>query len=200
MNAETPVATAALENHTFDELKVGDEAKITRTVTSDDVQLFAAVTGDVNPAHLDPDYAATDLFHHVIVHGLWGAGLFSALLGVQLPGPGTIYLDQSLKFLRPVDIGDTITATVEVKEKRPEHQIVVFACRCVNQLGVCVIEGEAVVKAPTAKVVRPRPPLAEGAARAPRPLSRPTGTGQGRRTRREGACTSLRSGGGRRRG
>jgi phosphate butyryltransferase len=154
-------ATSVLENRTFDELAIGDAASVTKTVTSDDVQLFATMSGDVNPAHLDAEFAAQGIFHHVIVHGMWGAGLVSAALGVKLPGPGTIYLDQTLKFLRPVEIGDTITATVEVKEKRPEHHIVVLGCRCLNQHGVCVIEGQAVVKAPTQKVVRPRPVLAD---------------------------------------
>ena len=118
-----------VENRTFDELKVGDTASVTRTVTTDDVQLFATVSGDVNPAHLDAAYAKTDSFHRVIVHGMWGAGLISSVLGVKLPGPGTIYLDQSLKFTRPVDIGDTITATVAVTEKLPEHHVVHLDCR-----------------------------------------------------------------------
>jgi phosphate butyryltransferase len=148
-----------VENRTFDELKVGDTASVTRTVTTDDVQLFATVSGDVNPAHLDAAYAKTDSFHRVIVHGMWGAGLISSVLGVKLPGPGTIYLDQSLKFTRPVDIGDTITATVAVTEKLPEHHIVHLDCRCVNQAGEVVIVGQAVVKAPVEKVRRLRTEL-----------------------------------------
>lgn len=154
-----PASSAVLENRTFDELSIGDTASLTRTVTPDDVQLFAGVSGDINPAHLDPEFAAQGPFHHIIVHGLWGAGLISAVLGVQLPGPGTIYLDQSLKFLHPVEIGDTITAAVVVKEKRPEHRIVVLDCSCTNQHGVCVIAGEALVKAPARKVQLQRPVL-----------------------------------------
>ncbi|MEL6062057.1 MULTISPECIES: bifunctional enoyl-CoA hydratase/phosphate acetyltransferase [unclassified Methylobacterium] len=150
-----------VENHTFDELKVGDSAGITRTVTADDVQVFAAVSGDVNPAHLDPAFAQSDIFHRVIVHGMWGGALISGVLGVKLPGPGTIYLDQSLKFSHPVDIGDTITATVTVAEKKPPHQIVLLDCRCTNQRGEEVISGQAVVKAPTEKVRRPRIALPE---------------------------------------
>lgn len=150
-----------VENRTFDELKVGDSASITRSVTAEDVQLFAAVSGDVNPAHLDPAFAQTDIFHRVIVHGMWGGALISGVLGVKLPGPGTIYLDQSLKFTRPVDIGDAITATVTVAEKKPSHQIVLLDCRCTNQCGEEVISGQAVVKAPTEKVRRPRVALPE---------------------------------------
>ncbi len=80
-------------------------------MTQRDIDLFATVTGDVNPAHVDPAYAETDMFHHIIIHGMWGAGLISAVLGTKLPGPGTIYLGQDLRFRRPVSIGDTITAT-----------------------------------------------------------------------------------------
>jgi phosphate butyryltransferase len=152
---------AWIANRTFDEIAIGDSASLSRTVSLDDVQLFAFLSGDVNPAHLDPDYAKTDIFHRVIAHGLWGAGLISAVLGVELPGPGTIYLDQSLKFSRPVDIGDTITATVIVTEKRPDRRVVHLACTCANQRGEVVISGEAVVLAPTEKVRRPRPKLPE---------------------------------------
>jgi phosphate butyryltransferase len=157
-----------LENRTFDEIDIGDSASTSRTASERDVLLFAAVSGDVNPAHLDPAYAATDMFHHVIMHGLWGAGLISAVLGVQLPGPGSIYLEQTLKFLRPVEIGDTITATVQITEKRPEHHVVVLDCRCTNQRGETVIAGQAMVKAPTEKVRRLRP-LPPDVRLAPRP-------------------------------
>ena len=109
---------AMIENRTFDEIEVGDTASVTRTLEPEDIQLFALVSGDVNPAHLDAQYAATDMFRHVIAHGMWGGGLISAVLGTQLPGPGTIYLDQSLRFRRPVAPGDTITASVTVVEKR----------------------------------------------------------------------------------
>jgi phosphate butyryltransferase len=157
----TPADDAFVENRTFDELRVGDTASTTRAVTAEDVQLFAAVSGDVNPAHMDPAYAQNDIFHRVIVHGMWGGALISSVLGVKLPGPGTIYLDQSLKFTRPVDIGDTITATVAVVEKKSSHEIVLLDCRCTNQRGEEVISGQAVVKAPSEKVRRPRPALPE---------------------------------------
>lgn len=144
------------ENHTFDEIKVGDTACIVRTLTTRDIQLFALVSGDVNPAQLDADYAATDMVHRVIAHGMWGGGLISAVLGTELPGPGTIYLSQSLRFTRPVAVGDTITTSVTVIGKGPEHPVVVLQCLCVNQEGQDVITGEATVKAPTQKIRRPR--------------------------------------------
>ena len=145
-----------IENHTFDEIALGDTASISRTLTTEDIQLFALVSGDVNPAHLDADYAATDMFRRVIAHGMWGGGLISAVLGTELPGPGAIYLSQSLRFTRPVGVGDTITTTVTVLEKRPEHQVVLLQCQCINQDGMDVITGQAEVKAPTEKVRRPR--------------------------------------------
>ncbi|AOR80537.1 bifunctional enoyl-CoA hydratase/phosphate acetyltransferase [Novosphingobium resinovorum] len=144
-----------IENRTYDELRVGDTASTTRTLTTEDIQLFALVSGDVNPAHLDAEYAATDMFQRVIAHGMWGGGLISAVLGTELPGPGAIYLNQSLRFVRPVGVGDTITTSVTVREKR-EHGHVVLDCRCVNQDGKDVITGEAEVKAPTEKVRRAR--------------------------------------------
>ncbi|WBO24609.1 bifunctional enoyl-CoA hydratase/phosphate acetyltransferase [Sphingomonas abietis] len=150
-----------MENRTFDEISIGETASITRALTADDIQIFAAVSGDVNPAHLDLAYAETDMFHHVIAHGMWGAGLISAILGTELPGPGTIYLGQSLRFCHPVGLGDRITAAVTVIEKHPEHHIVLLDCRCVNQQGETVITGQAEVKAPSAKVRRPRVALPE---------------------------------------
>jgi phosphate butyryltransferase len=151
-----PMTAPLIENRTFDEIAIGESASVTRTLTLEDIQLFAAVSGDVNPAHVDPAYAQTDMFHRVIAHGMWGAGLISALLGTQLPGPGAIYLGQSLRFTRPVGLGDTITATVTVSDKRAEHHFVTLDCSCVNQQGETVITGQAEVKAPTEKVSRAR--------------------------------------------
>ncbi|PTR05822.1 MULTISPECIES: bifunctional enoyl-CoA hydratase/phosphate acetyltransferase [unclassified Novosphingobium] len=145
-----------IENKTFAEIAVGDSASLTHTVTHQDIELFALVSGDVNPAHMDPDYAATGMFHRVIIHGMWGAGLISAVLGTELPGPGTIYLGQTLRFLKPVGLGDTITANVTVAERREDKARLKLACRCVNQKGEEVITGEAEVIAPTEKVSRPR--------------------------------------------
>jgi len=148
--------TEIIENRTFDEIEVGDSATITRTLSHRDIQLFALVSGDVNPAHLDADFAENDFFRRVIAHGMWGGGLISAVLGTTLPGPGTIYLGQSLRFLRPVGIGDIITASVAVTEKRADKTILVLDCRCENQRGETVITGQAEVKAPTEKIRRPR--------------------------------------------
>ncbi|MCF8709806.1 bifunctional enoyl-CoA hydratase/phosphate acetyltransferase [Rhizorhapis sp. SPR117] len=145
-----------IENRTFDEIAIGDTASVTRTLCEEDIQLFALVSGDVNPAHLDADYAATDLFHRVIAHGMWGGGLISAVLGTELPGPGAIYLSQSLRFTRPVGLGDAITTSVTVTEKRSEHHVLLLDCRCVNQNGDEVITGQAEVRAPTEKIRLPR--------------------------------------------
>jgi phosphotransacetylase/acyl dehydratase len=141
-----------IENHTFEELTVGETASLSHTVTQRDIDLFATVTGDVNPAHVDPAYAATDMFHHIIIQGMWGAGLISATLGTRLPGPGTIYLGQDLRFTHPVSIGDTIIATVTVREKKPAKGDVVLDCVCTNQLGKTVITGTAFIRAPTQKI------------------------------------------------
>ncbi len=161
-----------LENRTFDEMVVGERASLSHTVTQRDIDLFAAATGDFNPAHVDPAYAATDMFHRVIIHGIWGAGLISAVLGMRLPGPGAIYLGQSLKFLHPVGIGDTITASVTVVAKHAEKGNVTLECACTNQSGAVVITGIAEVRASREKlrlhhVVRPDVRVARhGAMRA----------------------------------
>ena len=149
-------ADGPLENRTFDELTIGDTASLTHRVSQRDLDLFAAATGDMNPAHVDPVYAETDMFHGVIIHGMWGAGLISAVLGTKLPGPGTIYLGQDLRFRRPVRIGDTITATVTVRDKDAARGDVTLDCVCTNQKGEAVITGVAETRAPTTKVRRPR--------------------------------------------
>ncbi|MGU3493479.1 bifunctional enoyl-CoA hydratase/phosphate acetyltransferase [Xanthobacteraceae bacterium A53D] len=156
-----------LQNKTFDELALGDTASVTRAVGEDDIKLFAAVSGDVNPAHLDAAYAATDIFGHVIVHGMWTGALISSVLGTELPGPGTIYLEQNMRFRRPVSPGDTITATVTVKEKRDEKKIVVLETLCTNQAGVEVLGGTATVIAPTEKLRLARMAVPEVTLRPP---------------------------------
>jgi phosphotransacetylase len=141
-----------IENRIFDEMTIGETASLSHTVTQRDVDLFATVTGDVNPAHVDPAYAETDMVHHIIIHGMWGAGLISAVLGTKLPGPGTIYLGQDLHFRHPVNIGDTITATLTVREKKPEKKDVTLDCVCTNQIGEAVITGTAFIRAPTTRL------------------------------------------------
>lgn len=150
-----------IENRTYDELKPGDSASIVRTLTHRDIALFAVMSGDVNPAHVDEDFARSDLFHKIIAHGMWGGALISTVLGTELPGPGTIYLDQSLQFLRPVGLGDTVTVTVTVVEKQEHGHRVTLDCRVVNQTGEAVIAGVALVMAPTEKIRRPRIALPE---------------------------------------
>jgi len=144
-----------IENRTFDEIAIGESASLTRTLTKDDIALFAVMSGDVNPSHLDQDYAETSALHRIIAHGMWGGALISAVLGTRLPGAGTIYVAQDVRFCKPVGLGDTITATVTATEKRPEKDIVIFDCRCANQNGDEVITGTAQVVAPAEKVRRP---------------------------------------------
>jgi phosphate acetyltransferase len=149
---------AVLRNRTFDELRVGDTASLVRIVARDDIDLFAKVSGDVNPSHLDTVFAATGLSGHVVAHGMWVGTLVSAVLGTRLPGPGTIYLEQDLKFLKSVAPDDTVTATVTVKEKRPQR-VVLFETVCTNQKGEQVVTGLATVLAPDRKVEWPQASL-----------------------------------------
>ncbi|MEO8441527.1 MAG: MaoC/PaaZ C-terminal domain-containing protein, partial [Betaproteobacteria bacterium] len=150
-----------IENRTFDEIRIGDTASLVRTLKLEDIQLFAAISGDINPAHLDAEYAKSGMFQEVIAHGMWGGALISSVLGTQLPGPGTVYIDQSLHFARPVTLGDTITVTVTVTGKFDHHHHVTFDCRCVNQNGLVVMNGTAEVMAPREKVRRARAVLPE---------------------------------------
>ena len=150
-----------IENRTFDELQVGDIASIVRTLNYKDIELFAIMSGDVNPAHVDEEFAKSDMFHQIIAHGMWGGALISTVLGTQLPGPGAIYLTQSLRFRRPVCLGDTITVTVKVAEKFAEKCRVALDCQATNQKGEVVISGTAEVIAPTEKISRERVTLPE---------------------------------------
>jgi phosphotransacetylase/acyl dehydratase len=143
-----------LENRTFDEIKIGDTASLKRTLTEKDIQLFAIMSGDINPAHVDKIYAQSDMFHHIIGHGMWGGALISTVLGTELPGIGTIYLDQTLQFKKPVSIGDTLKVTVKAIDKKPQNYQVVFDCECTNQRNEIVISGQAVVIAPKDKIKR----------------------------------------------
>ena len=156
-----PADDLMIENRTFDEIAIGDCASLQRTLSQDDIALFASVSGDVNPAHLDPAFARANLFHRIIAHGMWGGALISAVFGTKLPGPGTIYVSQDLHFLKPVSLGDALTVSVTASEKRAARHEVVFTCRCTNQHGVDAIVGNAVVIAPTEKVRLPRIALPE---------------------------------------
>lgn len=157
-----------IRNKVFDEIKVGDTASLVRTLTMRDITEFAVITGDYNPAHLDAEYAKSDMFHKIVAHGMWGGSLFSALFGTELPGPGTIYLSQNLKFIKPVSIGDEITVTITVTEKKPEGHKVIFDCLCTNQDGIKVILGTAEVIAPTERIQRQKMSLPQMELREPR--------------------------------
>jgi len=156
MQRQDNASLAVIRNRVFDELAIGDADSIERTLTASDIQLFAAISGDVNPQYLGADYAAHTRFHGVIAHGMFGGALISAVLGTRLPGPGTIYRGQTLKFLAPVHIGDTLRTTVTVSARHPEQKRLTLACTCINQDGVPVISGEADVIAPTESIVQPR--------------------------------------------
>ena len=132
-----------MEGRTIHEMRVGETASFTKTIAEADVHAFAGITGDFNPVHINDTYAAASMFGRRIAHGMLCAGLISAVFGMKLPGPGAIYVQQSLKFLKPVYIGDTVTAEVEVAEILQERNRVTFRTRCVNQDGQIVLEGES---------------------------------------------------------
>ena len=156
MTAETP----RLANRTADELQIGESASLTRRLSAEDIALFGLASGDANPTHFEGDFAANSRFHGVIAHGMWGGGLISAVLGTLLPGPGTIYLSQTLSFERPVHLGDEITAEVTVVE-RLRHGRFALDCRCTNQRGETVVSGRAEVIAPAERISMARPVLPE---------------------------------------
>jgi phosphate acetyltransferase len=143
-----------LENHTFDEIKIGETASETRTVTRDDIALFAALSGDVNPTH-------TGSLGYLTAHSLWGGMLASAVLGTKLPGPGTVYVGQSLRFQKPIGVGDAITTTVTVTEKRPETRTVLLSCECTDANDAPVLSGTAEVIAPAEKFTGRRSEMPE---------------------------------------
>lgn len=128
--------------------KIGDRAQLRRTISDDDVRTFARITGDSNPVHLDETFAASTRFRRRIVHGMLGAGLISAVLATKLPGPGSIYLSQSLQFRAPVYPGESITAIAEIIAIRTDKPVVTLRTWCVNDAGVTVLEGEAVLLVP----------------------------------------------------
>lgn len=135
---------------TIRELKIGGQASTAKTISESDVYLFAGITGDHNPAHVNEVYASQTRFGRRIAHGILSAGLISAVLAMKLPGPGTIYLGQELKFVRPVYFGDTITATCTVSELLLEKNIARLETVCTNQDGAVVIKGTATVMPPSA--------------------------------------------------
>ncbi|MDR3588931.1 MAG: MaoC family dehydratase [Negativicutes bacterium] len=137
-----------MRGKTIGTLRIGDFAEHAKTISEADVYLYAGLTGDFNPAHVNSQEAARGMFKERIAHGMLGAGLISAVLGTQLPGAGSVYLSQNLKFLAPVKFGDTITARAEVVDRNPERNRVTLKTTCVNQDGKIVIDGEAVLMPP----------------------------------------------------
>lgn len=129
--------------YSIDELYVGQTASSAKTISETDVYLFAGITGDFNPMHVDEEFARQTQFKGRIVHGMLSVGLLSGLMAMQLPGPGSIYLGQEVKFLKPVRIGDTITSTATVIEIRKEKKIAKLETACTNQNGEVVITGVA---------------------------------------------------------
>ncbi|MEE4145980.1 MAG: MaoC/PaaZ C-terminal domain-containing protein [Halieaceae bacterium] len=148
-----------LVNYTYDEITIGQTARYARLIGERDIQLFAAVSGDVNPVHLDPDFAAGTTFGGCIAHGMLTGAIISAALAMELPGPGTIYLSQSLTFRLPVKPGDTVTVALEVTDKQERRRIVTLDCKASNQAGKVVATGSAQVIAPAQKLAIARPPL-----------------------------------------
>ena len=161
MNTTASEARELLENITFDEIKVGDCATLNRTVRREDIELFAIVSGDVNPSHLDDAYARETHMGEVVAHGMWSAAIISALLGNEFPGPGTVYVSQNLQFKEPVHIGDTLTVRLVCLEKRTPGKHLLIGCEVSNQHDAQVAHGEAVVAAPTEKIRRERANLPE---------------------------------------
>jgi len=141
---------------TIDEIHVGKAASFSKTLSESDIYLYAGVTGDFNPAHINEKYSANTFFKTRIAHGMLIGGFISGVLANQLPGPGSIYFSQKLTFLHPAHIGDTITARVEVTEIIPEKNRVRLRTTCENQDGVLLVDGEAVVSPPKANKVSPQ--------------------------------------------
>ena len=134
-----------VQDISFAEIKVGDKASMSKTVTEFDIYSFAGVTGDFNPVHIDAEFAKTTMFKERIAHGMLSAGFISAVLGTALPGKNTIYMGQELQFKAPVKIGDTVTATVEVLEKIEGKNRLILRTTVTNQDGVLVTDGKATV-------------------------------------------------------
>ncbi len=148
-----------MRNYTYDEITIGQTATYSKLIEERDVQLFAIVSGDVNPVHLDAAFAATTQFKERIAHGMLSGAVISAAIAMELPGPGTIYLGQTLRFTLPVRLGDTITVNLEVTDKKDTRSIVSLACQVFNQHGKLVVTGTAEVMAPKEKLVLNRPSL-----------------------------------------
>jgi 3-hydroxybutyryl-CoA dehydratase len=155
----------------FEDLSVGQKASFGKTITEADIVLFAAVTGDTNPMHLNAEYAKDSIFGERIAHGMLAAGLITKVMGTQLPGPGTIYMSQSLRFRKPVRIGDTVTATVEITALDAVKHRATLRTVCAVK-GEPVLEGEALVAVPSRAVTEARAAKAATEARAAKAVAR----------------------------
>jgi len=133
----------------YEEIKIGEVAEYKRTITEDDIEKFAMVSGDYNPVHMNEEYAKKTLFEGRIAHGMLSASFISTVLAQELPGPGSIYLSQNLIFKKPVRIGDTIITRVQVFQKLDDKKKIKLKTTCTNQDETTVIEGEALVLVPT---------------------------------------------------
>jgi phosphate acetyltransferase len=143
-----------IENHPFNELAVGDNASVVRTVTVDDLRLFAAATGDTNPNMLDPEFADSSIYREVVAHGMWSGAMLVNLLGSELPGLGTILVDQNLRYLRPIMVGDTVTFKITVERKYERTQHVLFDAEVILESGQRAVTGTLEVLAPSEKISR----------------------------------------------
>ncbi len=150
-----------LTNVTYDEIAIGQTASYSRTIEQRDIVLFAAVSGDVNPVHLDANYAASTPFKGQIAHGMLTGALISAALAMKLPGPGTVYVSQSLRFRKEVRIGDTVTVQLEVVARKDRARLVTLDCKAYNQDDKLVATGSADVIAPAETISIERPPVPE---------------------------------------
>ncbi|KZN59857.1 hypothetical protein N473_02775 [Pseudoalteromonas luteoviolacea CPMOR-1] len=142
-----------LKNTVFEDIEIGQSAALTRHVKMSDIAGFAALTGDCNPVHLNQDYAVQTPFHGIVAHGMWSAAQISAVIGTKLPGPGSVYLSQDLKFVAPVKVGDVITTKVTVVDKDYNHGFLTIDCQCTNQKNEEVVFGIATILAPTERLV-----------------------------------------------
>lgn len=148
-----------ITNYTYREIAVGQTASYSKVIGEKDIQLFAAVSGDVNPVHLDAEFAAQTRFGERIAHGMLSGAIISAAIAMELPGPGTIYLNQTMRFKLPVKIGDEVTVLLEVTERQDKREIITLDCKVQNDKGKLVVTGTAQVMAPTEKLVIERPAL-----------------------------------------
>jgi 3-hydroxybutyryl-CoA dehydratase len=128
--------------------KIGDTASLSKIITQEDVETYAHISNDSNPIHLDQSFAERSIFGKRIAHGMLVGGLISGVIGTKLPGPGTIYLSQTMKFKKPVFFGDTISALIKVTDIREDKPIITLDTQCINQNNEVVIEGEAIVMLP----------------------------------------------------